>query len=582
MPWANSETRNSTSTSVRVALLLAVLCCLQIATAQNQLGPQGSVSESQQYEKAAAYYENLLAGRSAATMPRAAQIEARTRLATAYFMLHRFGDSLRALEPLTTSSHRGGKTSVDIALPAQAWIVRGLNYLELNQPARAIPSLRWALVTNPNSGTARLALGDALARTGRLEDARREYEKQTRLTPQVPDAWYKLGLVRSQLASELSRTLSEKSPDSALGQQLAAEEMLAKGNNLQAARTLSRLVHQAPGHLQIHADLGRALLEIGNLKQAESEFQQEISLDPECPLGRFGLAAIATLRGNWDDAVSALEGLMRTHARELERLLEYPPPGVLRQAWTERKLAIPERLNASQAAMVWKKWLDDYTSAAPFVKTTAKSNEKCGELETQKLAVAGFWVPEPCYRSIAERLRPKKSQTKQEQTKLAEAEFRLGNYEAARGTASKLLDSSPRSEWGAYWLSKSYAALAEESFVKVGALNPNSARVHQMLAQHYASWSDYSRAKAEYLAAIRLAPELPDLHFGLGTVYWRTGEWPNAEEELRKTLELSPGAAQARYELGNAYLQQRRWQEALNELRQVPEDSSAQKLRATA
>ena len=161
-----------------------------------------------------------------------------------------------------------------------------------------------------------------------------------------------------------------------------------------------------------------------------------------------------------------------------------------------------------------------------------------------------------------------------EKIKLAEAEFRLGDYAGALRAAENVLRSDPEQPWGTYWLTKAHSALATDCFVRVGTLNPDSPRVHQMLAKHYAGWADYSKAKTEYLAALRLAPGLPDLHLGLATVYWRTAEWPQAQKELERTLELAPGSAVARYELGNTYVQQRQWDSAVPHLRQALADSS--------
>src|SRR6202034_1816226 len=121
--------------------------------------------------------------------------------------------------------------------------------------------------------------------------------------------------------------------------------------------------------------------------------------------------------------------------------------------------------------------------------------------------------------------------------KLAEAEFRLGQYDAALRTANLLRRVDLHSGWGVYWLSKTHDALSEQCFLKVGALNPDSARVHQMLAEHYAKLSDYPRAEGEFQSALRLSPDSPDLHLGLGMVLSRCNQWTQAEKELKATLE---------------------------------------------
>jgi len=106
----------------------------------------------------------------------------------------------------------------------------------------------------------------------------------------------------------------------------------------------------------------------------------------------------------------------------------------------------------------------------------------------------------------------------------------------------------------------------------MASLDPESARAHQILAEYHTQRHNFPRAKAEYLAALRIKPALADLHLGLGGVCWASGEWTEAEEELRKTLELAPGSVVARYELGDTYIQQRRWQEAADQLTLILQD----------
>ena len=62
--------------------------------------------------------------------------------------------------------------------------------------------------------------------------------------------------------------------------------------------------------------------------------------------------------------------------------------------------------------------------------------------------------------------------TLDERIKLVETEFRLGNYQVARQAAQDVIESSPRNEWGAFWLSQSNGELAQDCFAKVVSLNP--------------------------------------------------------------------------------------------------------------
>jgi tetratricopeptide (TPR) repeat protein len=537
-----------------------------------EAGP-GSAQDAGQLAKTAESYERFL---RAPVPPQSRRFEVEAHLGAVYFLLHRYRDSLAVLKPVLARQHSSpGSAEIPTAGPllAQSWLVSGLDYLQLNQLPDSIAALRRALAVQSTNASARMALGDALARSGRMEDAAREYEKQARLTPSLPDAWYKLGLAHSQLSLEISRQ-EVKAAERNLTGQLNAEELLAKGDNLNAARILFRLVHRAPNQPEVHAELGTALLTLGYANAAEGHFQQELRENPESPLAELGAAQTSALRSDWEQVRARLERVSRSQPRELLRLLELPPAGLVVQAWGAGQMTPPPSFAESSAGTIWKSWLSD-SNLVPRVAADGKTGSAHGCTGTEwKNPLPGIWLTEPCYGELVARLAAGRALSESARVKVAEAEFRLGQYDAALRSAKLLRAADRRSGWGVYWLSKAHDAIAERCFLTVGALNPDSARVHQMLAEHYAKLSDYPKAKTEFQNAIRLAPSSPDLHLGLGTVLARTSDWVQAEKELKTTLDLAPESAFARYQLGHVYVQENLWQEAIEQLRQVPGDST--------
>jgi Tfp pilus assembly protein PilF len=73
-------------------------------------------------------------------------------------------------------------------------------------------------------------------------------------------------------------------------------------------------------------------------------------------------------------------------------------------------------------------------------------------------------------------------------------------------------------------------------------------------------------AESEYREALRLRPDVPEVHMELGEVYAGAFEWPKAEEEFRAQTKLQPGNAEAAYRLGQALLEQGKVQQAHTEL----------------
>lgn len=564
-----------------------------------------AAEKSGDYEQAARKYREFLATVGSST-PTSAVIEGRTRLATALFMLHRYRESLEALDPLGFPSSRrpnpGTQTSSQQAkaagIPAQAWLVRGLDDLELNQLAEAIRSLRRALALDEASGTARLALGDALARNGELNEAADVYREQLQRAPGTVDAWYKLGSVYEELAGKLTGEFARKQGNEVLVSQLSAEQALDRGDYWGAVKALFPVVKPAsradrgaskpktgsfpapavrapafqPG---LHATFGAALLQLGYPYAAEREFQAELSRDPGCLPAELGMVQIEALRSNWDAALDIFGRLMTLYPVELARQLESPPVSLLAEAVKKQQASLPAQLANSAAGKLWNEWL---ASAGLDSRSRLDSAPgSCPAPPPQQEQKPGYWMSEACLTQLLNRLGARKNLNESERHQRAEAEYRLGDYQAAADDSRALLREAPADSWAYYWLVKSYSALGGVCFEKLAEVGPDSARVHEILARYHSDRQQLAAARTEYEAALRLDPALPDLHLGLGTVYWQSGDWTRAEAELSKALELSPGSGVAAYELGDCFVQQHQWQAAASPLERALLDPAVER-----
>ena len=571
---SRSRRRETPSRQARPPLTLPFFPFLSIgllfiayAAAQETSGGQ---QDPERLAKTAESYESVLKSGSGTS---GSSIEVREHLGAVYYLLHRYRDSLNVLAPALEgeqSSDSSTKAS-DSTLAAQSWMVSGLDYLELNELNEAIRALHKSLAIKPASANARLALGDALARSGRMEEARKQYEQQIKQTPTLADAWYKLGLAHSQISVDLSRT--EVTPtEKSLTEQLNAEELLAKGDTMNAARRLFRLAHVTPVQPEVHADLGSALLALGYVRAAQDHFQHELVKNPESPQATLGLVETAALAGHWFEVSASLERLSLQQPHELTRLLEFPPAGLVVQSWSAGQMNPPASFINSPVGKLWKSWMSDSNVVVGLSGEHKTDTPACGQ--SWKDSLPGVWLAEVCYSELIEQLTKGRSLPASARIKLTEAEFRLGKYDAALRSANQLRAANPRSGLAIYWLSKAHDAIAEECFLKVGELNPDSARVHQMLAERYLKLSDYPKAKTEFESALGLAPASADLHLGLGKVLSRTSDWTSAEKELGTALELAPGSSFAHYELGHVYVQQSMWPQAIEQLRKVADDST--------
>ena len=233
-----------------VALVVQAVSVFEARPLSSQSSTNGELSSKQspeQIKQAVAQYVTFLRSPPPGTTSFTITM-VRLRLGTAYFLLQRYPESLHALAPQVKADGQKSSRQEANVRPAlaQAWLICGLDHLEMNQATEAIAPLRQSLALDPKNANARMALGDAFARTDRMQDAEQQYEEQLKQTPSLPNGWYKLGMAHIKLGSDWKNRLTTKVPAPVPSQELVAEDLLTGEANWDAARLLLGMVKSAP------------------------------------------------------------------------------------------------------------------------------------------------------------------------------------------------------------------------------------------------------------------------------------------------------------------------------------------------
>jgi tetratricopeptide (TPR) repeat protein len=157
------------------------------------------------------------------------------------------------------------------------------------------------------------------------------------------------------------------------------------------------------------------------------------------------------------------------------------------------------------------------------------------------------------------------------QDALAIAQIETGQFPEAVGNFTAVLAKRPSDPDLLYYLGHASGLLSKSAIDNLIATYPESARAHQALAENYFALRQMPQAEREYLEALRLRRDLPNVHLELGQVYVNSAQWPKAETEFRAETQLQPGNAEAAYRLGSALLQQGKSREAITELQRSNE-----------
>ncbi len=138
------------------------------------------------------------------------------------------------------------------------------------------------------------------------------------------------------------------------------------------------------------------------------------------------------------------------------------------------------------------------------------------------------------------------SQEPQPRLQLARAYERTSNWLGVVAQYQSLREQFPQEPDYAYQLGRAYTQLGEWSLERMIAVNPNAARLHQLLGQQYYAQGKFELALAEYRRAAQVDARLPEIHLGMAVIFY---EWQRYDEALREVeleLKLVPSSEKAR------------------------------------
>ena len=152
-------------------------------------------------------------------------------------------------------------------------------------------------------------------------------------------------------------------------------------------------------------------------------------------------------------------------------------------------------------------------------------------------------------------------------TMLIQLDYEQGKLDDALNVATDLEKLAPDDPDVLYIVYRTHSALAARALSTLAKVGPNSARLHEVLAESHASDGDFVGAISEYEKALAIDPALPGVHFELGEAILRNkvdeDSRARAEQQFAAALAENPYDAHSEYELGEIAFLRSRWQDAL-------------------
>jgi tetratricopeptide (TPR) repeat protein len=130
-----------------------------------------------------------------------------------------------------------------------------------------------------------------------------------------------------------------------------------------------------------------------------------------------------------------------------------------------------------------------------------------------------------------------------------------------------------------YHRGQAHMLVSKQSYEHIYQVDPNSWRIHQVLAQSFVEQDRLDEAAKECQQAIELKPLEPGLHEELADIYWKQNQLSEAESEFQAELKIDSESVSSMYKLAAVSIERSKPQIAgdlLNEvLRRNPHNVDA-------
>jgi tetratricopeptide (TPR) repeat protein len=416
-----------------------------------------------------------------------------------------------------------------------AWTTLGDSYVLQNKPALASESFEKALKQDPSNNQARYDLA-------KLEASLHRYQKSLDIARPIVSQLLKSddgllilgtdygGLGKKEELSGVVRAwqdLPQPSDESSLefGQLLVAYGMTSEAKALVEA-----VEAKSAGHISwtLALTLGKIHLGLGDLDQAERDFELALSLNPACAACDQGIAGVSEQQGDIDKALAYLLKAKQLEPEDPEILFEFG------KVCLKRDL-IEDALSALGKAVSLKPDDDRY------VYVFGSANVARGNL--------------PKAASLFGELLQKHPQDPVLNYAMGTVYYLQGKYTEAESALKRSLEEQPDQVAAPYYLGLTYTHLGQNDDAE--ALLRGLVKSHPQYAPSYAKLGTILMAKHNYAEAqqyleraIALDSSLPEAHYQLYVLFRSLGkpgeaqqhydEWQKlqAEQKARKHLEL--------------------------------------------
>jgi tetratricopeptide (TPR) repeat protein len=466
-------------------------------------------------------------------------------------MQHQAGEYSSALASFT-SAHR---LQPKLFVPT---LFLGLENLELGHQNEAVMYLLAARQLNPKDLNAHMYLGRAYFALKRFEDSASSYRQAVKLHPGSGEAWYRLGISYLELAEADSNALSTSYRQSVYFLALEADASSRQDKLDRAIKAYrSALTFNRPPPCA-RSSLGFALLREGQLAEAEAELLQD-SQAGGCSLSELGLLRLAFGTDSPNFTLAPLGSLWKLD-----------PGFVLTHAAVFTAGFTPEQFTALDAAFARSTFSGLISEDVAKIQASLNGAQQLSPQDdpspkpssaTHMSAIDLYKRGE--YRACVDHLAIATTDvTREKLSTLAACSYFTGDFNTTLSAAKKLRLMHDAKDEAVYWSIRANQDLAVACLLRAGKVEPNSLRLHNLLAESYRDMGKYRTAETEYATSLSLDSKDFTTLIGAAANYLQENRIELASEMIHQALEQNPSDPEANYIAGEVLVDERKFDEA--------------------
>jgi tetratricopeptide (TPR) repeat protein len=467
-------------------------------------------------------------------------------------MQHQAGDTAGALASFKAANKLQPKLFVPI-------LFLGLENLQLGDRTEAVRYLSMARQVHPNDPEIYMGLGRAYFGLKQFENASVAYRRVTELNDKSGEAWYRLGITHLEIAEAESGQFARLNRESPFFQELNAESLNDQGKLVEATDVYRKLLAVPGAPTCSQASLGLVLLRRGEIADAQTEMEKD-KKSGGCSLAELGLIRLALAQGETGAAIKSLDklwkldpGFLKAHASVLT--LEMPAEQVRDFDQALAKAAGTE-LSADGASTLRLSVRGERTLPVEGYEAEAPAGSATGGTAQDYFLRGEYGL---CTKSL---VAAKTTLSRDKLSLLAVCSFYTGDFQTTLAAAKKLRQSYHAEETGLYWSIRSEQRLAILYLVYAGEVEPDSIRLHELLAESYRDRGKFAEAEAEYKVALEINPKEFAALIGAAASYLQDQRIDRATEMIQRALAENPSDPEANYVMGEILAEKHNYTEA--------------------